>query len=153
MVAGMASGELGQSHPCDGGDTLSNWAPRRTWSCALAGEEQDQFGGRAGCDLRADAHSGVGMAALRGRAHHKLSVACASSLNLVCGLRRGNLEDALQKLQSFIDRAALDVQPIESDPVKQKKLAKQCVLRTPHVCWRSDAVRVGCCSMTGRAVP
>lgn len=77
--------------------------------------------------------------ALRGRTHFvhiNLSVACASSLSLVHGLRRGNLEDALQKLQSFIDRAALDVQPIESDPVKQKKLAKQCVLRTPHVHWQ-----------------
>jgi hypothetical protein len=68
-------------------------------------------------------------------------------------LRRGNLEDALQKLQSFIDRAALDVQPIESDPVKQKKLAKQCVPRAAYVRWQPDAVRVGCCSITGRADP
>lgn len=40
-------------------------------------------------------------------------------------VRRGNLEDALQKLQKFIDTAALQVQPIESDPEKKKKLAKQ----------------------------
>ena len=60
---------------------------------------------------------------------------------------RGNLEDALQKLQSFIDRAALDVQPIESDPVKQKKLAKQCV-HTIDIC--TYTLLVGC-SMTHTA--
>ena len=32
----------------------------------------------------------------------------------------------MQKLQKFIDTAALAVQPIEEDPVKKKKLAKQC---------------------------
>lgn len=32
----------------------------------------------------------------------------------------------MEKLQSFIDAAALAVQPIEEDPVKKKKLAKQC---------------------------
>ena len=37
------------------------------------------------------------------------------------------MEDALQKLQDMIDAAALAVQPIEEDPVKKKKLAKQCV--------------------------
>jgi hypothetical protein len=95
---------------------------------------------------------GWAWATSRGSAHHQLSVACASSLKFVCGLRRGNLEDALQKLQSFIDRAALDVQPIESDPVKQKKLAKQYVPRASHVHWQPNAVRMGCCSITGRAV-
>lgn len=35
------------------------------------------------------------------------------------------MEDALEKLQKFIDSAALAVQPIEEDPVKKKKLAKQ----------------------------
>lgn len=39
---------------------------------------------------------------------------------------RGNMEDALQKMQKYIDNAALEVQPIESDPEKRKKLAKQC---------------------------
>lgn len=37
----------------------------------------------------------------------------------------GNFEDAMQKLQKLIDTAALSVQPIEEDPVKKKKLAKQ----------------------------
>lgn len=41
---------------------------------------------------------------------------------------RDNVEDAIEKLQSFIDKAALAVQPIEEDPVKKKKLAKQCAL-------------------------
>ena len=36
------------------------------------------------------------------------------------------MEDALGKLQSFLDDAALAVQPIEEDPVKKKKLLKQC---------------------------
>ena len=39
---------------------------------------------------------------------------------------RENLEDAIEKLQSFIDAAALAVQPIEEDPLKKKKLDKQC---------------------------
>lgn len=39
---------------------------------------------------------------------------------------RENLEDAIEKLQSFVDAAALAVQPIEEDPDKKKKLAKQC---------------------------
>lgn len=37
----------------------------------------------------------------------------------------GNMVDALQKMQKYIDNAALEVQPIESDPEKRKKLAKQ----------------------------
>mmetsp|Transcript_21159 Transcript_21159/g.63669 ORF Transcript_21159/g.63669 Transcript_21159/m.63669 type:complete len:262 (+) Transcript_21159:261-1046(+) len=37
----------------------------------------------------------------------------------------GNLTDALEKLQKIIDTAALQVQPIEEDPEKKKKLAKQ----------------------------
>lgn len=37
----------------------------------------------------------------------------------------GNIDDALQKLQTIVDTAALSVQPIEEDPVKKKKLAKQ----------------------------
>ena len=40
---------------------------------------------------------------------------------------RDNVEDAIGKLQSFLDDAALAVQPIEEDPVKKKKLLKQCV--------------------------
>jgi hypothetical protein len=36
------------------------------------------------------------------------------------------VEDAIGKLQSFLDDAALAVQPIEEDPVKKKKLLKQC---------------------------
>lgn len=55
------------------------------------------------------------------------------SIDQVCNLCRGNMEDALQKLQSFIDSAALAVQPIEEDPVKKKKLAKQCVPSPPTV--------------------
>ena len=43
--------------------------------------------------------------------------------------RRDNVEDAIAKLQSFIDKAALAVQPIEEDLVKKKKLAKQCAQR------------------------
>ena len=38
---------------------------------------------------------------------------------------RDNVEDAIGKLQSFLDDAALAVQPIEEDPVKKKKLLKQ----------------------------
>jgi len=37
------------------------------------------------------------------------------------------VEDAIGKLQSFLDDAAIAVQPIEEDPVKKKKLIKQCV--------------------------
>ena len=43
----------------------------------------------------------------------------------VAARRSGNFEDALQKLQKIIDTAALQVQPIEEDPEKKKKLAKQ----------------------------
>jgi len=40
---------------------------------------------------------------------------------------RDNVEDAIGKLQSFLDDAAIAVQPIEEDPAKKKKLLKQCV--------------------------
>lgn len=46
------------------------------------------------------------------------------------GTCRDNVEDAIEKLQSFIDAAALAVQPIEEDPVKKKKIAKQCAPTT-----------------------
>ena len=36
-----------------------------------------------------------------------------------------NVEDALEKLQEVLQAAWVSVQPVEEDPVKQRKLAKQ----------------------------
>lgn len=47
-------------------------------------------------------------------------------IRMLCLCNRDNVEDAIHKLQEMIDAAALAVQPIEEDPVKKKKLAKQC---------------------------
>ena len=57
---------------------------------------------------------------------------------------RDNVEDAIGKLQSFLDDAALAVQPIEEDPVKKKKLLKQCV--APGKRWQTNCCPVykGC---------
>ena len=52
--------------------------------------------------------------------------ACHLSPALRCAaLCRDNLEDALAKLQEILDAAWKAVQPIEEDPEKKKKLAKQ----------------------------
>jgi hypothetical protein len=67
MRAGTANGDLGQS--------LTAVVVLRTRFCFVAqedlvsctaGEEQDQFRGRAGGDLGADAHSGVGIGTTAG---------------------------------------------------------------------------------------
>jgi hypothetical protein len=54
----------------------------------------------------------------------------------------------MQKLQSFLDAAALAVQPIEEDPEKKKKLAKQWVHLPPWPLRESGLQR---CSGGGRA--
>ena len=50
-------------------------------------------------------------------------------------LRRGNLEDALWKLQAMIDAAVLKVTPKEKNPEKEKRVKKLCapihVLHSP----------------------
>lgn len=38
---------------------------------------------------------------------------------------RGNIEDALEKLQEMLDAAWKSVQPIEEDPEKAKQIQKQ----------------------------
>ena len=38
---------------------------------------------------------------------------------------RGNVEDALEKLQAAVDGAVESIQPIEVDPEKQKQINKQ----------------------------
>ena len=38
---------------------------------------------------------------------------------------RQNIEDALEKIQSALDRAADSIIPIEEDPEKKKQMAKQ----------------------------
>ena len=72
MSAGMANGDLGQS--------LTVMVVLRTRFFSVtqkdlvlftAGEEQDQFRGRAGRDLRANTHSGVGMGHTARECHNK----------------------------------------------------------------------------------
>ncbi len=40
-------------------------------------------------------------------------------------IHRANIEDALEKIQSALDRAADSLIPIEVDPEKKKQMAKQ----------------------------
>ena len=40
-------------------------------------------------------------------------------------LCRGNVEDALEKLQAAVDGAVESIQPIEVDPEKEKQMKKQ----------------------------
>lgn len=40
-------------------------------------------------------------------------------------LCRGNVDDALEKLQAAVDGAVESIQPVEVDPEKEKQLKKQ----------------------------
>lgn len=44
---------------------------------------------------------------------------------MYCKCCRANIEDALEKIQSALDRAADSIIPIEEDPEKKKQMAKQ----------------------------
>ena len=46
-------------------------------------------------------------------------------LNQAAVTCRQNIEDALEKIQSALDRAADSIIPIEEDPEKKKQMAKQ----------------------------
>ena len=60
--------------------------------------------------------------------HQQLMISCISCpvwiLN-VLQCCRANIEDALEKIQSALDRAADSIIPIEEDPEKKKQMAKQ----------------------------
>lgn len=50
----------------------------------------------------------------------------ALELGFVRRSRRGNLEDALRKLQVMIDAAVVKVTPKEKNPEKEKRVKKLC---------------------------
>lgn len=56
-----------------------------------------------------------------------LVTVCTCMISLLPTLHdcRGNVEDALEKLQAAVDGAVESIQPIEVDPEKQKQINKQ----------------------------